>query len=107
MALAAMPLLSRFAYAQSCAPVDSIKLTFYGYVDGPGDTTSFGCSGSSPVTSTAQNPPTAGGSGSYDDPFTLATQAGSTLLQECELVYIPYLKKYFRYQDHCSGCGKF
>ena len=107
LALAAIPLFSRFAQAQSCTPMENVKLTFYGYPDGPGDTTSFGCSGSTMVASTAQNPPAAGGSGSYNDPFTMATMAGSTTIKECELVYVPYLKKYFRYADHCSGCGKF
>ena len=101
LALAAVPLLSKYAYAD-CAPVPDIKLTAYGFADGNSATTSFGCSGSNPVASGS-----AGGSGSYDDPFTLATAAGSSLLKECELIYVPYYKKYYRFQDHCSGCGKF
>lgn len=107
LALAAIPFLSQLASAQSCSTLDNIKLTYYGFPDGPGDTTSFGCSGSTYVVSTSQSPPKAGGSGTYEDPFTLATAAGSTNLKQCELVYIPYLKKYFRNGDVCTGCGKF
>lgn len=105
-ALAAVSLLSQYVFAQ-CTPVDSIKLTAYGYPDGQSDTTSFGCNGATAFQSTTQTPGVAGGAGTYDNPFTLATMEGSTLLTECELVYVPYFKKYYRFQDHCTGCGKF
>ena len=53
-------LLFQFAYSQSCAPETGVKLTFYGYPDGNSDTTSFGCSGTSP-TGQGNNGGTAGG----------------------------------------------
>ena len=118
-------LLFQFAYSQSCAPENNVKLTFYGYPDGQSDTTSFGCSGTSP-TGQGNNGGTAGGtlspsslvpqsrrhtdewpgSGTYSDPETFATAMDNTDFKECEIVYIPYLKKYFRYNDHCQQCSK-
>ena len=115
-------LLFQFAYSQSCAPETGVKLTFYGYPDGNSDTTSFGCSGTSP-TGQGNNGGTAGGrisryslgvrytdkqsgSGTYSDPETFATAMDNTNFKECEIVYIPYLQKYFRYNDHCEQCSK-
>ena len=101
LALAPAFLFSQYAQAQACAPVSGVQLTYYGFPDGNSDSTSFGCSG---TTKTPQTGNTAGGSGTSTDPFTFATKQGSTNFQECELVYVPYLKKYFRYMDHCTGC---
>ena len=118
-------LLFQFAYSQTCAPETGVKLTFYGYPDGNSDTTSFGCSGTSP-TGQGNNGGTAGGifsrsslvlrsvrytkkrpgSGTYSDPETFATAMDNTNFKECEIVYIPYLQKYFRYNDHCEQCSK-
>ena len=46
------------------------------------------------------------GSGTYSDPETFATAMDNTNFKECEIVYIPYLQKYFRYNDHCEQCSK-
>lgn len=44
------------------------------------------------------------GSGTYDDPITIATAESE--LSVCETVYIPLLKKYGRHEDDCTQCGK-
>lgn len=44
------------------------------------------------------------GSGTYDDPITIAT--ADSELGICETVYIPLLKKYGRHEDDCTQCGK-
>ena len=53
-------LLFQFVYSQSCTAETGVKFTFYGYPDGNSDTTSFGCSGTSP-TGQGNNGGTAGG----------------------------------------------
>ncbi|KAK5994293.1 hypothetical protein PT974_04765 [Cladobotryum mycophilum] len=44
----------------------------------------------------------AGGSGTYSDPITLATAPGE--LNKCEIVYLPFLTKYARFEDTCAQC---
>lgn len=53
-------LLFQFVYSQGCTAETGVKFTFYGYPDGNSDTTSFGCSGTSP-TGQGNNGGTAGG----------------------------------------------
>ncbi|KAL2045940.1 hypothetical protein ABVK25_011917 [Lepraria finkii] len=96
-------LLFQFVYSQGCTAETGVKFTFYGYPDGNSDTTSFGCSGTSP-TGQGNNGGTAGGSGTYEDPETFATALTNTNFKECEIIYLPYLQKYFRYNDHCQQC---
>lgn len=43
------------------------------------------------------------GSGTYDDPVTIATAPGE--LNKCEIVYLPFLTKYGRVEDYCAQCG--
>jgi hypothetical protein len=45
---------------------------------------------------------TAGGTGTYDDPLTMAS-AGNWFCH-LEVVYLPYLQKYLRYEDYCQQC---
>lgn len=45
------------------------------------------------------------GSGTYDDPVTIATAPGE--LNVCEIVYLPLLTKYGRYEDDCAQCSEF
>lgn len=49
----------------------------------------------------ANRPP---GTGTYDDPVTIATAPGE--LNQCEIVYLPFLTKYGRVEDYCAQCGK-
>ena len=44
----------------------------------------------------------AGGTGSYNDPLTMASS--SVLFNICEIFYVPYLQKYVRFEDHCKDC---
>lgn len=46
----------------------------------------------------------AGGTGTYDDPLTMAS-AGNWFCH-LEIVYLPYLQKYLRYEDYCQECVK-
>jgi hypothetical protein len=45
---------------------------------------------------------TAGGSGTYEDPLTMAS-AGKWFCH-LEVIYVPYLQKYLRYEDYCQAC---
>jgi hypothetical protein len=47
---------------------------------------------------------TAGGTGAYDDPLTMASSGQWFCYQE--VVYLPYLQKYLRYEDFCLQCTK-
>ena len=44
------------------------------------------------------------GTGTYADPVTIATAPGE--LNVCEIVYLPLLTKYGRYEDDCEQCSK-
>lgn len=47
------------------------------------------------------------GDGSYSNPETFATAQSNTDFKNCDVVYIPYFRKYFQYLDHCVQCGMF
>lgn len=80
--------------ARACAPVDSVVHTFYGFPDNdpPGPATAYDCGRNFE----------AGGIGTFDDPLTMASAEGE--FDECEIIYVPYLKKYARYEDFCQQC---
>ena len=82
---------------QSCSPLDNVQISFFGYPDNspPGAGLAFTNCGHS----------LAGGTGSYDDPITFATATDGDF-QICEIVYLPYLRKYARYEDDCEQCSK-
>ena len=44
------------------------------------------------------------GSGSYSSPLNFATAPGE--YNQCELLYLPYPKKYIRFEDECAQCIK-
>jgi len=46
--------------------------------------------------------PQASGTGTYEDPLTMA--GATKYFQKCEIIYSPYLQKYLRYEDTCTGC---
>jgi hypothetical protein len=46
--------------------------------------------------------PQAHGTGTYEDPLTMA--GATKYFSQCEVVYSPYLQKYLRYEDTCTGC---
>ena len=82
---------------QTCASLDNVQITFFGYPDNspPGAGIAWTDCGHS----------LAGGTGSYDDPITFATAPDGDF-QVCDIVYLPYLRKYARYEDDCEQCSK-
>lgn len=83
---------------QSCSSLDNVKVTFFGYPDNspPGAGIAWTSCGRS----------LAGGTGSYDDPITFATAPDGDF-KVCDIVYLPYLRKYARYEDDCEQCSEF
>ena len=45
------------------------------------------------------------GDGSYASPALFATAENNPNFKKCEIVYIPYFKKYFQYGDICEQCA--
>lgn len=43
------------------------------------------------------------GVGTYSDPLTFASAPGE--FSSCEIIYLPYLKKYVRFEDYCAQCS--
>lgn len=43
------------------------------------------------------------GVGTYSNPLTFASASGE--FSSCEIIYLPYLKKYLRYEDYCAQCS--
>ena len=84
------------AAAQSCSPLDDVKITFFGYPDNspPGAGIAYNQCGHS----------LAGGTGTYDDPITFATATDGDF-NVCDVVYLPWVKKYARYEDDCEQCS--
>lgn len=93
--LTLIALLSASSPATSCQVQTNWKITFFGYPDNSpaGADIAFDCGRGF----------TAGGDGSLGDPVTMA--AAYNAFAKCEVIYIPYLKKYARYEDYCGQCG--
>ncbi|EME85999.1 uncharacterized protein MYCFIDRAFT_39450 [Pseudocercospora fijiensis CIRAD86] len=74
--------------------VQNVQHTFYGYPDNdpPSAQIAYDCGRGY----------TAGGSGTYDDPRTMATAPGE--FAKCEIVWDPYTEKYLRFEDTCAQC---
>ncbi len=68
-------------------------MTLYGYADNspPGTGIAHPCIHSS-----------AGGVGTYSNPITFATDVNE--LGWCQIIYVPYMKRYFIHEDECSEC---
>jgi hypothetical protein len=68
-------------------------MTLYGWADNspPGPVIAHPCLHAS-----------AGGAGTYADPVTFATDVAE--LPWCEIIYVPYMKRYFIHEDECSQC---
>ena len=83
--------------ANSCSVTNGVTITFYGYPDNspPGPGTAYNCGGRNNI---------AGGTGTYADPLTFASD--SSEYSVCEIIYLPYLKKYLRMEDSCTQCSK-
>jgi Putative Ig domain len=46
----------------------------------------------------------AGGTGTYANPITFATDVSE--LGWCTIIYVPYMKRYFIHEDECSQCDR-
>jgi hypothetical protein len=69
--------------------------TFYGYVD------------NSPPSTDIAHPcihQAAGGTGTYADPITFAERIDLNG-PWCQIIYVPFLQKYFIHEDQCKPCG--
>ncbi|PLB37239.1 uncharacterized protein BDW47DRAFT_126440 [Aspergillus candidus] len=87
-------LLLQGSITSACEVWSGVQHTFYGYPDNdpPGAAISQDCGRGF----------TAGGTGTFSDPLTMATAPGE--LENCEVVYVPFLKKYLRNEDYCAQC---
>jgi hypothetical protein len=104
--------------ADNCTQTEQVTVTFYGFpdntpagagircdLDSKGDCDACNNGDSNNLTrATACGPrgETAGGTGTFDDPLTMAS-AGKWFCH-LEVVYLPYLWKYLRYEDYCEQC---
>src|SRR5215471_2700086 len=70
-------------------------VTFYGWVDNspPGRAIAHPCIHSQ-----------AGGTGTFNDPVTFAEHI-DLHGPWCQIIYVPFLKKYFIHEDQCNPCG--
>ncbi|MDI1487983.1 MAG: hypothetical protein OHK93_007257 [Ramalina farinacea] len=92
-------LSSRYALAQgTCSSTEGVKLTFYG-MGSAGTIPTYNCPKAS------NNNKITAGDGSYDNPGLFATAVDNKQFTVCEIVYIPYFKKYFQYGDKCEQCN--
>lgn len=78
-------------------PASSVTnyITFYGYVDNspPGRAIAHPCIHQQ-----------AGGVGTYSNPVTFA-EPNDLNGPWCQIIYVPFLKKYFIHEDQCDPCG--
>ena len=88
------------ALATACtasASTTNVTLTFYGWPDNdPPNSSRIHHPGPPPRHGSA------GGSGTYDNPTTVAVQAGRW--PPGTRMYLPYLSKYLIVEDSCAGC---
>ncbi len=91
----ALLLAPALALAQSCSIQNNIDLTFYDVSSNGGSAlVAYNCDGRNNI---------AQGSGTHDDPLTFASAPGE--YNECEVIYLPYLRKYLRMEETCQDCG--
>jgi hypothetical protein len=91
------------AHARDIRHLSSVTdyVTFYGWVDNspPGAGIAYtGC-----VTARGKNTE-AGGIGTYTNPVTFAEHI-DLHGPWCQLIYVPFLEKYFIHEDQCNPCG--
>lgn len=83
--------------ASGAPPTTTVQsfMTLYGYVDNspPGNGIAHPCLHSQ-----------AGGTGTYADPITFATDVAE--LGWCTVIYVPYMQRYFIHEDECSECDR-
>jgi hypothetical protein len=95
--LGSVLMLGSSAEAAAQKPASSVNdyVTFYGYVDNspPGRAIAHPCIHSQ-----------AGGVGTFSNPVTFA-EPNDLNGPWCQIIYVPFLKKYFMHEDQCNPCG--
>ncbi|KAL8809668.1 MAG: hypothetical protein Q9223_003367 [Gallowayella weberi] len=129
VAFALLPILSSASplTERACSTRSSVIHTFYGYPDNdpPGPATAYNCGGRNNVAGGKQSftsrylylralylpfikaqreTDVVAGSGTYSNPLTFASAPGE--FNSCEVIYVPYLKKYARFEDYCAQCSE-
>ena len=115
------------ALAQSCNIKNNQGFSFYG-LGSAGVYSKYKCNGNSYVQGSDTLPPAQSGrsgggehppytplrialadmilgDGTYDNPTHFAAAVGDPNFKQCETIYVPLLKKYFRLNEICEGCG--
>jgi hypothetical protein len=98
-AVGSMEVAAASPSAQAAAPQSTTSvqafMTLYGYADNspPGTVIAHPCMHSQ-----------AGGTGTYADPITFATDVAE--LGWCQIIYVPYMERYFIHEDECSECDQ-
>jgi 3D (Asp-Asp-Asp) domain-containing protein len=87
------------AAEQEAGPTYTMLVTFYGWEDNspPGDAIAYAKSDGFPTVHDV-----AGGTGTYSDPLTLATDVNELAIGT--LVYLPFCQKYAVVEDDCVEC---
>jgi 3D (Asp-Asp-Asp) domain-containing protein len=87
------------ATADDAETTRTMLVTFYGWDDNspPGNDIAFDRSSGYPTVHDA-----AGGTGSYADPLTMATDASEIAIGT--IVYVPFCQKYVVMEDDCTEC---
>ncbi|KAK5033513.1 hypothetical protein LTS07_003817 [Exophiala sideris] len=91
----------------------NVRLTFYSYVDNT-DNLNGDCNANCDAGGTAgtlqlayQCPGRsglAGGIGDQSSPITAASAGDGLPVAQCDSFYVPYLQKWFIYEDYCTDC---
>ncbi|OCT53820.1 ricin B lectin [Cladophialophora carrionii] len=91
----------------------NVRLTFYSFVDNT-DNLDGDCNANCDAGGTAGNSVLAmqcpgrsglaGGTGTQDSPITAASAGDGLPVQPCGSFYVPYLQKWFIYEDFCTDC---
>lgn len=94
MSKAFVALALLLAVASAAEVTIESQITFYGFPDNspPSSQIAYTCNGRT----------SAGGSGTYDDPVSVAVAPKD--IWPCTLMYIPYLQKYGIADDECEQC---
>ncbi len=108
--------LTATAVNAACYTKSGVTISFYGYSnnDPTGAGTAYSCAGRNNVAGGKRTTPFCNifdepennilGIGTYSNPLTFASAPGE--FSDCEIIYLPYLKKYLRFEDSCAQCSK-
>jgi len=100
--------------SQKCPPESNVKHTFYGFPNNTpaGAKIAYSCGRSLAGGKFIRMPTVDGqcshclsiGTGTFGDPVTFAA-ASNGPFKRCEVIYVPYLRKYAWFEDVCGQCS--